>query len=103
MANELTCNPLVIDTAAATTVVSGYLQIQAIRLVDTGNDIADSDSVVVTNAAGKVIWRHHVTTPGMIANVQTVFPKPINVKGLIVSTLTHGTLYVYFDGPQPKV
>lgn len=107
MANDLTCNPLVVDTAAATAILSGHFKITNIRWVDTGNDIADADRATLKNSAGKIIWDALNTTVGVGTTTQpggesTFFP-PLGVAGLICSALTHGTLYIYFDGAQPKV
>ena len=107
MANDLTCNPLVIDTAAATAILSGYLDITNIRWVDYNNDIADGDQAVVNNAASKTIWETRCTATGagvpLDVKDETAFPFGLQVKGLIVPTLTHGKVYIYFKGPQPKV
>ena len=107
MANDLTCNPLVIDTAAATAILSGGLLITNIRWVDSGNDIADGDQAILHNAASKVIWEARCTTVGAGTTTppaaETSFAVPLHVMGLIAPTLTHGKLYVYFTGPQPKV
>lgn len=102
MANDLTNNPLVIDTPAATAVISSYISITGIRLVDSANDIADGDQAIVHNGASKVVWEHRTTTPGMIGgDMQTSFNPPLVQKGLIVPTLTHGKLYIYWTGKQP--
>jgi hypothetical protein len=97
MANDITCNPLIIDTAAATAIVSNVIHITNIRLVDSGNDIADGDQAILTNLAGKTVWEHRVTTPGMVGDLQTPFSPSFKVAGLICPTLTHGKVYVYYD------
>lgn len=96
MANDISCNPLVLDTAAATVVVSNVFKIQSIVWVDSGNDMADGDQAILQNKAGKVIWERRLTTPGMIGDLQQTFPEPFPVNGLIVPTLTHGKVYVYW-------
>lgn len=101
MANDITCNPIVIDTPAATTIVSNMIHVTCIRLVDSANDIADGDQAIVNNVAGKTIWEHRTTTPGMIGgDMQTQFVPSLPVAGLVCPTLTHGKVYVYYDASR---
>lgn len=105
MANDLTSNPLVVDTAAATAVISSYINITKIRWYDSGADIAEGDQAIVQNAAGKAVWAHRMGGVGTVADlvppVSDDFNPPLPQKGLIVPTLTHGTLHIYWTGRQP--
>lgn len=100
MANDITCNPIIIDTAATTEIVTNLIHVTHIRLVDSGNDIADADQAILQNSAGKVVWEHRVTAPGMVADMQTAFVPSLAVRGLICPTLTHGKVYVYYDASR---
>jgi len=101
MSNLIDQNPLIFDTAAATVAVSSYLTITNIRWVDYNNDIADGDQAVVKDSAGKVIWEARITATGTgvptYPQDYTDFVPSFQVKGLIISTLTHGKIYVYCD------
>jgi hypothetical protein len=104
MANIVDQNPLILDTAAATNVVTGDLAITKIRWV-FGNPPADGDSVVLKDAAGKTIYTDTVQDVGTAA-VQVVsadcnFIPPLEKKGLAITTLTDGVVYIYYEGPVP--
>lgn len=99
MSNLINQNPLILDTGAATIIVSSYLEITNIRWVDYNNDIADGDQVVLKNDAGEVIWESRVTATGAGVPLNVMdgidFASPFIVKGLIATTVTHGKVYIY--------
>lgn len=101
MANSLGGNPIKVDTAAATRLLSGPLNITKIRWVDTANDIAENDQAIVQDMVGNSVWEHRMTGMGTVAdlvpNVESSFVPPFRSRGLLVPTLTHGTLYIYCD------
>ena len=102
MANDLTCNPLVIDTAAATAIIDNVFQIKTIKwTVDNGG--ADNDTVVLKNKAGKVIYEEilNIVTSGSVQAPPISFSPPLTVNGLIAETLSGGTVYIYWEGVQP--
>ena len=107
MANSLNQNPLVLDTAAATAVLSGPLNVTKIRWVDYNNDIADGDQAVVQDAAGVAVWEARCTTVGAGTTTppggESDFAPGFRVKGLLVPTLTHGKLYIYLDQSRTSV
>src|SRR5688572_16024634 len=106
MANDVTNNPLILDTASTTaTVITGDIKINAARWV-VDADTAEDNEVILKNAAGRVILHSKVAEIGTAANAvypdQTNFNPPLRAKGLIMHTLAAGTtLYVYHDGPNP--
>jgi len=102
MANDITNNPLVLDTAAATAVISNLFRITAIKwTVDAG--ATDNDTVVLTDKNGKVIYEEILTviTSGMTQAPPISFPIPLKCNGLICPTLSGGKVYVYWEGQQP--
>ena len=105
MANNLPSNPLVIDTAAAAAVISSYIRITKIKWFDSGADIAEGDQAIINNSAGNRIWEHRAgvvgTVGGFVPPVSDDFNPPINQRGVVVPTLTHGTLFIYWTGQQP--
>jgi hypothetical protein len=107
MANALTWNPIKVDTAAATALLTSRLHITKIRWVDSGGDIAEGDQAIVKDKAGNPVWEHRAggvgTVADLVPNVESDFNPPLVVTGLIVSTLTHGTLYIYCDQSKTSI
>jgi len=107
MSNTLTSNPIIVDTAAATVLLTGPLNITKIRWYDSGADIAEGDSAVVQDAAGNVIWAHRMGGVGTVADlvppVESSFIPGHRSSGLLVPTLTHGTLHIYLDQARTQV
>ena len=107
MSNVLTGNPVVVDTAAATALLTGKINITKIRWWDSGADIAEGDSAVVQDRAGNVVWSHRAggvgTVGGFVPPVESDFVPSFNIQGLLVPTLTHGTLHIYLDQSRTAV
>ena len=102
MANDLTNNPLVLDSAAATVIVSNLIKITALKwTVDAGG--TDNDTCVLSDKNGKVVYEEilNVATSGLLQAPPINFNPPLKVNGLIMTTLSGGKLYVYWDGQQP--
>lgn len=102
MANDLTCNPLVLDTADAGVIVNNLIRIKALKwTVDNGG--ADNDTCVLTDKKGKVVYEEilNIVTSGPVQAPPINFSPPLNVNGLIMLTLSGGKLYVYWEGQQP--
>ena len=94
MANDLTKNPWVVDTASATAILSDWADVRSIQWI--GGAIA-GDEAVVQDKDGRVIWRR--LAGGANQNFETEFEgrfgMPVN--GLKVPTLTSGTIYIRFN------
>lgn len=109
MSNALTWNPLVVDTASATTpIVTGVVYVTKFRWVDYNNDIADGDQCIVQDKNGKPVWEDRNTTVGAGTTTEprseTDFgSQPLRCNGLLVTTLTHGKLYIYLDRLQTGI
>ena len=102
MANNITTNPLVLDSAAATAIVSNLIQIKTLKgTVDNGG--ADNDTCVLSDKNGKVVYEEilNLVTSGNLQAPPITFNPPLKVDGLIMTTLSGGKLYVYWDGQQP--
>jgi hypothetical protein len=94
MANNLTINPLLLDTAHATNVVvQGDTFIYAIK--QTGATGAGDVAELTVKSSGAVFWRS--TTP--IGGSQFDLIKQKTPGDLVLSTLTSGKVLVYF-GPE---
>jgi len=99
MANDLTGNPLVVDTAA--TLWSKSLKyIREIQWIDDAADIIDDDDlvVVINNATitGKI-----ALTANTVNNLAVWKSGPFNpgipVSNFIVTTIDHGSLLIWLD------
>ena len=93
MANAITGNPIILDTAAATNIVSTQFLVQAI-LWDPGTSGANADVCTVTDKNGVVKYNATLLTGNLIPAPIT-FIVPIVFDGLRVTALTHGKVYIY--------
>ncbi len=93
--NDLTSNPLIIDTAASTVITSARYDVTAM-VWDCGSACAQADILTLKNAAGNVV----VNMTGLATTVQStygmIWPTPFRIQGLIMTTLGHGKLYIYY-------
>ena len=92
MANAVTGNPFILDTATATIIASGtggFVDVYAVRW--TSGSLADA--VQLEDGANVVKW----SATGTVANAvdQTVFNPPLTFNGLRCSVLGSGKVYVY--------
>ena len=102
MANDITNNPLVLDTAAATDVIANLIRITAIKFtVDAAG--TDNDTCVLTDKVGKVIYEEilNVATSGVLQAPPMTFCEPLKSNGLRCTALSGGKVYVYWTGDQP--
>lgn len=89
MANRLTENPFVIDTASANVLFKGNIEVDYFEF--TGYAL-DTDNVIVQDNAGNLIWQENGASD--LRNVRSGHVGYI--RGLIVPTLTSGKLLVFF-------
>jgi len=97
MANNLTNNPLRLDTAAAAAIISSPIQITSV--VWAGGAIAAADTVVLTDKNG--IKKVEFGTSTADDSKQQTFDPPLYSDGLIALTIGHGEVLVYWTGRQP--
>jgi hypothetical protein len=93
MANQLSNNPIVIDTPAATPITNTAFRVQAI-VWDAGTSAANTDVCTVKDRNGKVKYSQTILTGNLVPEAIT-FSVPVLFDGLIVSAITHGVVYIY--------
>ena len=93
MANDLTKNPWVVDTASGTAILSDWADVRSIQWI--GGTTA-GHAAIVQDKDGTVIWRR--LAAAVNANFDTEFQGRWGrrVNGLLVPTLDSGTLYITF-------
>lgn len=93
MANDFTTNPLKFDTVGATSAISTAVNITSI-VWDSGSTGAVGNTLALHDAAsGKIVFQ---ATLAVAKDVIVWTPiRPLNVKGLYLTTMTKGTLLVY--------
>jgi hypothetical protein len=108
MANNLTWNPLIVDTAAATNLTSSRLSIVKIRWVPNLGTPTAEDVATIKDKTGHIIWTHKHAQIGVVNN--TIFPDqtddftlPVVCDGLIVDALSSGTIYIYLDRDHTSI
>lgn len=99
MANDLTSNPMYVDSAA-TLWANTNKMVRLVQWIDDNADIADDDDILVVingvNIAGKIqltanavenlcVWQLGPFSPG------------VTVQSFVVTTIDHGVLYVWLD------
>jgi len=91
MANDLTVNPLIIDTPGAGVLLTGKLYPKSVRVVDEGGSAGDN--YIITDKNGVVKWET-VATGANYSDAEFINKKMVPWDGLIVPTLAGGTLYI---------
>lgn len=100
MANDVTKNPLVLDTAADD-ILTGDLWIQSI--IWDANDGTADDVAQLEDGSERVIWKRTIKDVGTAANQFIppmpcdTFPGGFKVKGLSLGQIDSGVLYVYYN------
>jgi len=90
MANDLTANPIKVDTAGATALTSKTFTVYKIRWVGA---TTAGHTAVIHNEASQVIFAAEATGANYTES-ESFDPAQI-VAGLIVPTLGSGALYIY--------
>lgn len=91
MANNFSSNPWVVDTAFAAAPSPGHITTSYIRCTGiTWESMAAAGHVVITDRNGKVIY----DSTNAQANVPVVLGNPGWINGILVPTLTSGTLSI---------
>jgi hypothetical protein len=92
MANSTTTNPLVFDTAGASSAITRPVGIKAIYWDGPANA---NDVCLLHDAQGGNIVFKRTAPAANIAGDVLHFDQPLVVKGLYLTTLASGTLLVY--------
>lgn len=100
MSNDVTGNPLVIDTASATAITAYSFTAWAIRWV---NGTTAGHTISVQDRHGKVKYATVAAAANYVEESHLVSPKNESLlfDGLLVPTLASGTIYIYVDSPWP--
>lgn len=93
-ANDLTGNPLILDTAASTVITTGSYRVTSIVWA-CGTACAAADLLLLKNQAGAVVV--DLVASAINTNYTITFPAPLSVSGLILTTIGHGKVYLYYD------
>jgi hypothetical protein len=93
MANDLTANPWIVDTASATALTADLIRVAKFRWV--GATTAGHECKVTATDTDRVIFRSLAAGANHI-DEQTHENEQFNTLGIIVVTLTSGILYIYY-------
>ena len=98
MANDISNNPLIVDTAGASAITSRTFKAYKIRWV--GGTTA-SHTAVIQNAAGRQLIKFQAN--GADYSESESFPDDSRLvfEGLIVPTLGSGEIHIYVEGKVP--
>lgn len=100
MASSYTDNPIRVESgdAAATVRVSRLIYVTAI-VWDQSSSGANADQAVVQDKNANVRWSQTIQTGNLVpAPFQPCEPIPLD--GLVVPTLGHGTLFIYWKAAK---
>lgn len=91
MANDLTKNPWIVDTASATNLTDDKMRLRSIRWTGA----TAGNAATVADGAGRTIWSSLAEGPN-IPQVKDFPERGLDVAGLRVPTLASGTLYLEY-------
>jgi hypothetical protein len=100
MANDLTKNPLIVDSATSNALIptTQTIVIERIRWHDAGGSAGDR--AVVQDGFGNLLW--NTTASGSnyeeVEDMTWLQKKTRTLHGLLVPTLSSGTLNIYITG-----
>jgi hypothetical protein len=97
MANNLTMNPMFVDTAATLFPVGKPVYVKAIAWVSdqaSGYDIAANDDLLVSDSAGNRVVGKRASFAGDGFEMYH-FVEGYNTDGLVVTTIDGGVCYIY--------
>lgn len=94
MANDLTRNPWVVDTASATAILTDWADVRSIQWIGA---TTSGHEAIVQDQNNVVLWKR--ASQGANQNFDTEFEGRWGrrVNGLLVPTLGSGTLYITFN------
>lgn len=96
MANSLTGNPWICDTASATPITRLQVRIAKLRWIGTAATAAGDRCIVKdARATPRIIWES-IATGANFTTDSDAFGSEGNFNGLAVTTLGSGLLYIYY-------
>jgi len=93
MANDITNNPLIIDTASGSVVTSKTFVATKVRWVS--KSASAGDDIDVQDGNGKSVWVSVATGANYVEETHFDPDARVIFEGLTVPTLDSGTLYIY--------
>ena len=93
MANNLTGNPMFVDTPNASALASQRFDVVKIRWVSVA--AAAGDQAIIQHASTAAAWASAAVGANYIDSDAWEKDNPLILNGLLVPTLTSGALYVY--------
>lgn len=102
MSNDLTTNPIVIDTPGTAVLLTSNLYVQSVRWVITASGTA-GEQAVITDKDSKVVWEAVNTLTGGFFDEEAQLDMHKPWKGLRVPTLGHGKLYITLKHAPPAI
>lgn len=97
MANDITGNPLVLDTVSAASLTTKTFVVHAVRWVGA---TTAGHTVSVQNSAGNVIWASEASGANYVEG-EHFDKKPLVFAGLKIPTLASGIVYLYVESAVP--
>ena len=92
MSNNVTRNPLYIDTAGASAVISGRIEITKIRWVSAS--ASAGHQCVIQDGSGNAVWESVAPADDHIDSDAWTDENPLVIVGLKVPTLGSGAVYI---------
>ncbi|MFQ5640832.1 MAG: hypothetical protein ACE5IR_22870 [bacterium] len=102
MANDITKDPIVIDTASASNITTKTFSVHAIRLVSPS--ATAGDTYVVQDKNGNLKWDTVAVNNAPLVehtHVADGYGEPLIFEGLKVPTLANGKISLYISSPIP--
>lgn len=92
MSNNVVRNPMYIDTASSTPVITGRLEITKIRWVSAS--AAAGHRCVIQDGSGNPVWESVAPADDHVDSDGWGDENPLAIVGLIVPTLSSGAVYI---------
>lgn len=99
MSNDLTVNPISIDTASSSAILTRRIEVLRVRWVA---ELASAgDNAVIQDGDGHALWSSVAAGANYVESEGHHPDYPLVCNGLIVPTLQSGTLYLYLKIKTP--
>ena len=96
MANDLTKNPMTVDTAA-TLWSADNKYVQLVQWIDDGADLTDDDDIVLVINGATITGKIQIANNTMnnLVAWEMKFNPPFRIESFVVTTLDHGLLVIW--------
>ena len=91
MANDVTSNPWILDTAGATPITTDLIRVKGIRWVGA---TTAAHAAILKDQNGKVKWRSVASGANYVESDNLFTRPPNNWDGLVLDTLQSGVIFV---------